>query len=170
MTSPIGSSSPNRPFSPVSDTRGPVQASSVTSPTPSESHVSDPAQTERLRQDIYEQAWRNPSLYALEVGVVNEALRRTEFGISPASHQSVTHNLRQVHAGTMTEAEAHFREAGSFAQDAFQSLQHGQYGQGAMEAFGAAINAEAGILTAPSAVGQQLGDAIRREISSWFRG
>ena len=110
----------------------------------SNSHVSNPAQTHALRSQINQQATQHPSFYGTLVKGVNHLLHQGGFGISPASHQSVMKNLEQVGSGQMSQATAHFNEASTFGQDAFESVRHGQYGQGAMEALGAVINTVGG--------------------------
>lgn len=109
--------------------------------TPSRNpHLANPADAGKMRPQISQQAQQHPSFYGSLVGGVNDLLHKTGFGISPASHQSVMNNLQQVSSGQMSQATAHFNEASTFGQDAFQSFKHGKLGQGAMEAFGAGLN------------------------------
>ncbi|MBM7119410.1 hypothetical protein [Archangium primigenium] len=103
-------------------------------------HLANPSLAGQMRPQISQQAQQNPSFYGSLVGGVNNALQRTGFGISPASHHSVMNNLQQVSSGQMSQGTAHFNEAGTFAQDAFQSFRHGKVGQGMMESFGAGVN------------------------------
>jgi hypothetical protein len=123
----------------------PPRAVAPTTPRPPNPHLADYSQTNRLRTQIGVQARNNPSLYGTLVGTVNGLLQRGGFGISPASHQSVMRNLREVSQGTMPQSTAHFRESQSFARDALASYSQGRFIQGEVERFGATINLIGGI-------------------------
>jgi hypothetical protein len=69
----------------------------------------------------------------------------SSFTPSPASHQSVMHNLHQVHTGNMSQGTAHFTEAISFAQDAANSFAHGRPLQGMVETSGVLLNTVGGL-------------------------
>lgn len=108
-------------------------------------HLANPTDTHTLRPQIAQQAQSNPSFYGTLVSMVNSGLQQAGFGISPASHQSVMHNLQQVHAGNMTQGTAHFTEAVSFAQDAANSFSHGRPLQGMVETSGVVLNTVGGL-------------------------
>ncbi|WP_205525687.1 hypothetical protein [Pyxidicoccus trucidator] len=154
MSPPVGRSPGNNLRVPVSHTpaRGstPPATARTTSPAPAPSrahnpHLSDYSQTNRLRGQIDQQARDNPSFYGGLVGGVNGILRAGGFDISPASHQSVMTNLRQVNEGTMRQSTAHFREAQTFARDAAQSYSSGRLIQGDMERAGVILNTIGGL-------------------------
>ncbi|WP_225408472.1 hypothetical protein [Stigmatella hybrida] len=153
MTSPVGASG-SRPISPPPSAGVQPGAPAAPAPNavpaavttePANPHLSDFTQTDRLRTEIGVQAQNNPSLYGSLVGTVNGMLQAGGYGISPASQRSVMENLRGVSQGTMPQSEAHFREARTFARDAFQSLINGRPLQADMELFGATINLIGGV-------------------------
>lgn len=170
MTSPIGKHPANRMFTPVAGvprstktTPTPVQEQTTASakPSPYNPHLADLTQTNKLRGDVLQQAANNMSIYGELVGLVDIGLVKTGIGMSPASHQVVMDNLRQVHDGTMMESTAHLREAVTFSQDAFESFTHGEIKQGMVESAGALINGALGTaLIAP--------EATVRKIQDWF--
>jgi hypothetical protein len=149
MTSPVrpsGSPLIRLPRSTVArESPRPASSTPRTTPPPTNPHLSDYSQTDRLRTQIGEQARNNPSFYGTLVGTVNGLLQRGGFGISPASHRSVMQNLREVNQGTMPQSTAHFRESQTFARDAIASYSQGRFIQGEMERFGATINLIGGI-------------------------
>jgi hypothetical protein len=159
----VSDSSPRSPGGPLqSGTRpnAPVPESSRPSSTPGQDrfsssftpsrparnpHLSNPTDTQTLRPQITQQAQSNPSFYGTLVSMVNSSLQQAGIGISPASHQSVMHNLQQVHTGNMSQGTAHFTEAVSFAQDAANSFAHGRPLQGMVETSGVVLNTVGGL-------------------------
>jgi hypothetical protein len=106
-------------------------------------HLAEPTQTQKLRGDLDTFARQHPSSYSTQVQTVNKAMQALGIGISPCSHQSIKDSLKGVSQGTMTEKQAHAREAESFARDSFESHAHGRTVQGTMERVGSELNAVA---------------------------
>jgi hypothetical protein len=93
-----------------------------------------------LRTEINQVTQGKKSDYANQVHGVNKLLDGFGVGISKQSAQGVIGNVQKVEAGTMSEISAHLREAKGFGRDAFESFSKGQVKQGAVEAFGSALN------------------------------
>ncbi len=163
------SPSPGRPSSTPSQDRF---TSSFTPSRPTRNpHLANPSDTPTLRPQIAQQAQSNPSFYGTLVSMVNSGLQHAGIGISPASHQSVMHNLQQVHAGNMSQGTAHFTEAVSFAQDAVNSFAHGRPVQGMVETSGVVLNTVGGLgmsfLQGLASTSQGATPAELRGISDW---
>ncbi|SEM74934.1 hypothetical protein SAMN05444354_12278 [Stigmatella aurantiaca] len=123
----------------------PPQPAPSATPGPANCHLADSFQTDNLRTQILKQAENNPSVYGALAGGVDNMLKAMHVGISACSFDTVMDNIAQVKAGKMSQSTAHFNEAGTFAQDAFQSFANGKYGQGAVEAIGVGLNSVMGV-------------------------
>jgi hypothetical protein len=175
----VSDSSPRSPSGPLQTpgrpSSSPVQDRFSSSFTPSRPtrnpHLANFADTQTLRPQITQQAQSNPSFYGTLVSMVNSGLQQAGIGISPASHQSVMHNLQQVHTGNMSQGTAHFTEAISFAQDAVNSFAHGRPLQGMVETSGVVLNTVGGLgmsfLQGLGSISQGATPPERSGISDW---
>ncbi len=122
----------------------PGAAPKAASAAAADPHLANADLTEAMRSEIDRETRKDPSFYATLVRIVNYRLQQDGIGMSQASFTSIMANVREVHQGKISQSTAHVREAGTFAQDAGDSLAHGHLLQGAVEAGGAALNAAAG--------------------------
>ncbi|WP_226383305.1 hypothetical protein [Burkholderia mayonis] len=107
------------------------------------------------RENVTNQAatfasYPNATYYSAAVHQVSSTLQDNGLGITQGSHDSVLGNLRGIHDGTQTHTGAHLAESASFGRDAQQHLRAGEYRDGAVTAFGSAINAAASMTVGPA--------------------
>lgn len=96
--------------------------------------------------------------YSAAVQGVSTVLQNNGLGITPQSHASVLGNLEGISKGTQTHTGAHMAESLSFGKDALGHLQKGELRDGAVTAFGSAINAAASLTVGP---GRDLHSALQ---------
>ncbi|OMG69464.1 hypothetical protein [Burkholderia ubonensis] len=107
------------------------------------------------REHVTEQAatyMAQPSAtyYSAAVHGVSSVLQNNSLGITQRSHDSVLGNLHGISQGTQTHTGAHMTESQSFGKDALGHLQKGELRDGAVTAFGSAINAAASMTVGPA--------------------
>ncbi|WP_230942648.1 hypothetical protein [Burkholderia stagnalis] len=107
------------------------------------------------RQEVTEQSaaymgQSNATYYSAAVHHVSSTLQSNGFGITPGSRDSVLGNLHGISQGTQTHTGAHMTESKSFGTDALGHLQRGEYRDGAVTAFGSALNAAASMTVGPA--------------------
>lgn len=81
------------------------------------------------------------SVYIPAVGVINECLQTAGIGLSVGALNSISDNIRQVQAGSRTEAAASLRESAVFTRDTLNALRAGRFGEAAVNATGVLMNA-----------------------------
>ena len=81
------------------------------------------------------------SVYIPAVGCINQTLKQFGVGLSPRALSSISDNIRQVHAGTRTEAASSLRESAVFTQDTLDTLKAGRFGEALANATGVLMNA-----------------------------
>ncbi|WP_225414122.1 hypothetical protein [Stigmatella hybrida] len=159
----------NRPFSSQGPKPSPAgvqgvaapQTAPPATPSPANCHLADSFQTDNLRTQILKQAENKPSIYSVLAGGVDNMLKAINVGISACSFDTVMDNIAQVKAGTMSQSTAHFREAGTFFQDAIQSVANGKYDQAFAPAVGVGLNSAVGVVVlGVEAVGSVLRDPV----------
>lgn len=81
------------------------------------------------------------SVYIPAVGCINQTLKALGVGLSPRALSSITDNVRQVHAGTRSEAASSLRESSVFTRDTLDALRAGRFGESLANASGVLMNA-----------------------------
>ncbi|WP_431824358.1 hypothetical protein [Burkholderia sp. F1] len=107
------------------------------------------------REDVTEQAaayMAQPSAtyYSAAVHGVSSVLQDNALGITQRSHDSVLGNLHGISQGTQTHTGAHMTESRSFGADAVEHVRRGELRDGAVTAFGSALNAAASMTVGPA--------------------
>ncbi|KVM46758.1 hypothetical protein WJ58_01660 [Burkholderia ubonensis] len=107
------------------------------------------------REDVTTEAGKyaeqsNATYYSAAVQGVSTVLQNNGLGITQQSHASVLGNLEGISKGTQTHTGAHMAESLSFGKDALGHLQKGELRDGAVTAFGSAINAAASMTVGPA--------------------
>ncbi|WP_232436701.1 hypothetical protein [Burkholderia ubonensis] len=91
----------------------------------------------------------NATYYSAAVQAVSTVLGNNGLGITEQSQASVLDNLEGISKGKQTHTSAHMAESLSFGKDALGHLQKGEFRDGAVTAFGSAINAAASLTVGP---------------------
>ncbi|ANS42231.1 hypothetical protein Q5A_008820 [Serratia inhibens PRI-2C] len=81
------------------------------------------------------------SVYIPAVGGINQMLKLAGIGLSSRALESISDNIRQVHAGTRTETSASRRESAVFTRDTMNALRAGRFGEAGVNATGVLMNA-----------------------------
>ncbi|WP_232482290.1 hypothetical protein [Burkholderia ubonensis] len=107
------------------------------------------------RENVTEQAaayMAQPSAtyYSAAVHGVSSALQDNALGITQRSHDSVLGNLHGISQGKQTHTAAHMTESRSFGADALEHARRGELRDGAVTAFGSALNAAASMTVGPA--------------------
>ncbi|MGN7915210.1 hypothetical protein [Enterobacter sp. 22466] len=86
------------------------------------------------------------SVYIPAVGCINRVLQHMGVGLSQRAFRGISDNVRQVHAGTKSEATSSLRESALFALDIFDALNEGRFSDAMVSMSGSAINATGSVL------------------------
>ncbi|KIP14999.1 hypothetical protein KY49_2083 [Burkholderia sp. MSHR3999] len=92
----------------------------------------------------------NATYYSAAVQAVSTVLGNNGLGITEQSQASVLDNLEGISKGKQTHTSAHMAESLSFGKDALEHARRGELRDGAVTAFGSALNAAASMTVGPA--------------------